>query len=204
MGIITPYQQQVKKFRQALALEAPSSSPSSASSASSSASEVLVGSCEQFQGQERKVILLSTVRSSPELLEDDALFHLGFVGDRKRFNVAVTRAQALLIVVGSPRVLCGDENWRALYEHCRANGACVGDVTWSGPEEVEDRVEELFGGVEEEKGEAASSAVVVDEKNDVKPRPPPQPTPVPPSTPRPSPSPAAATEPSLSPRASQR
>eukprot|EP01033_Poteriospumella_lacustris_P016133 gene16133-11537_t len=214
IGIITPYRQQVKKIRQALALEASSSASSasaasaslaSAASASSAASEVLVGSCEQFQGQERQVIIISTVRSSPELLEQDALFNLGFVGDRKRFNVAVTRAQALLIVVGSPRVLCGDEHWKALYEHCQANGACVGDVTWSGPEEVEDRVEELFGGVEEEKGEAASSSsspVVVDKESDIKPRPPPEPKPVSPPTPtpRPAPSPAASiTEPSDSP-----
>eukprot|EP01033_Poteriospumella_lacustris_P015728 gene15729-11255_t len=132
IGIITPYRRQVKKMRLALAL--------------TGLRDVSVGSCEQFQGQERKVIIISTVRSSPDLLQQDARFNLGFVGNRKRFNVAVTRAQALLIVVGNPRVLCGDDNWRELYEHCRDNGACTGDAAWTSPEAVEDRAEEIFGG----------------------------------------------------------
>ena len=29
----------------------------------------------------------------------------------QRFNVAITRAQALLIVVGNPHVLCKDRHW---------------------------------------------------------------------------------------------
>lgn len=41
----------------------------------------------------------------------------------QRFNVAVTRAIAKLIVVGNPLVLYTDENWSSLMEHCKANNA---------------------------------------------------------------------------------
>ncbi len=39
---------------------------------------------------------------------------LGFWRNPKRFNVAVTRAKALLVVVGHPLVLVRDEHWREL------------------------------------------------------------------------------------------
>ena len=34
----------------------------------------------------------------------------------QRFNVAITRAQALLILIGNPDMLCLDENWKRLAE----------------------------------------------------------------------------------------
>ena len=67
--------------------------------------EVMVGSTEEFQGQERRVIIVSTVRSSPEYVYTDNQYKLGFLKNPKRFNVAITRAKALLIVVGNPHIL---------------------------------------------------------------------------------------------------
>lgn len=55
---------------------------------------------------------MSTVRSHKEHLEHDERFALGFLGNEKRFNVAVTRAQAGLIVVGDPDILSLDPLWR--------------------------------------------------------------------------------------------
>lgn len=46
---------------------------------------------EEFQGLERRVIIISTVRSSAEHLAFDARHKLGFLANPKRFNVAVTR-----------------------------------------------------------------------------------------------------------------
>jgi len=112
IGIITPYQKQVSKIRQALRL--------------CGCGEVDVGSVEQFQGDERRIIIISTVRSNPEYLPLDQKFNLGFVANPKRFNVSVTRAQALLIVVGSPKVLSTDPNWSRLLWHCVDNCSYVG------------------------------------------------------------------------------
>ena len=90
--MITPYRRQVQKIRQKLRKD-------------EKTKEVMVGSTEEFQGQERRVIIVSTVRSSPEYVYTDNQYKLGFLKNPKRFNVAITRAKALLIVVGNPHIL---------------------------------------------------------------------------------------------------
>jgi helicase MOV-10 len=88
----------------------------------------LLGSVETFQGQERRVIIISTVRSQNDLLVHDLKYNLGFVANEKRFNVAITRAKALLIVVGNPRVLATDEkNWLPLLRFCRDKKSWLGE-----------------------------------------------------------------------------
>ncbi|KDO32876.1 hypothetical protein SPRG_02568 [Saprolegnia parasitica CBS 223.65] len=112
IGVITPYAKQRQKIQMALQKH--------------KLDGVLVGSVEQFQGGERRVILVSTVRSSTEFFADDAKFRLGFVSHPKRFNVAITRAKALLIVVGNPDILETSSTWGPFLEHCVRLGAIAG------------------------------------------------------------------------------
>lgn len=81
--------------------------------------EVKVGTVEEFQGQERQVILLSTVRTDQDLLRSDLTFGLGFLQCPKRMNVAISRARALLVVFGKESILARDDNWRHLIQYSK-------------------------------------------------------------------------------------
>jgi len=74
-----------------------------------------------------RVILMSTVRSNKRYLQQDQRFSIGFVGNEKRFNVAITRAQAGLIVVGDPDVLSLDPIWRRFLLYVHDNGGWCGE-----------------------------------------------------------------------------
>uniref|UniRef100_A0A8C5DEA3 RNA helicase n=1 Tax=Gouania willdenowi TaxID=441366 RepID=A0A8C5DEA3_GOUWI len=119
IGIIAPYRKQVQKIRKGLEKVGKDLRLNNMDA-------VKVGSVEEFQGQERRVIMVSTVRSSTDYLQMDQKFHLGFVKNEKRFNVAVTRAKALLIVVGNPRVLKSDSTWARFIQYCRDEGGYIG------------------------------------------------------------------------------
>eukprot|EP01047_Picozoa_sp_COSAG01_P080761 COSAG01_NODE_15831_length_1295_cov_1.439799_2_plen_185_part_01 len=109
--------------------------------------DLKVGSTELFQGQERHVVIISTVRSTQRFVEEhDRKHNIGFLVNPKRFNVAVTRAIALLIVVGDPRVLWHDPHWGELLRFCHERGAYVGCPLPSGSHgeaEVEQRQREM-------------------------------------------------------------
>ncbi|KAM5250575.1 RNA helicase Mov10l1 [Hipposideros larvatus] len=111
IGVITPYRKQVEKIKILLR--------------NVDLMDIKVGSVEEFQGQEYLVIVISTVRSNENRFEDDRYF-LGFLSNSKRFNVAITRPKALLIVVGNPHVLVKDPCFGALLEHSITNGVYTG------------------------------------------------------------------------------
>ncbi|XP_051818480.1 RNA helicase Mov10l1-like [Antechinus flavipes] len=111
IGVITPYRKQVEKIRVLLR--------------NVDLMDIKVGSVEEFQGQEYLVIIISTVRSNEDKFEDDRFF-LGFLANSKRFNVAITRPKALLIVLGNPHVLVKDPCFSALLEYSLSNGAYIG------------------------------------------------------------------------------
>ncbi|KAK7052594.1 RNA helicase [Favolaschia claudopus] len=98
---------------------------------------ITVGSVEEFQGQERRVIIMSTVRSNENHLEHDLRRTLGFVANRQRFNVAITRAQALLIVIGNPDILGLDPLWREFLNYVHSRGGCRGkEISWNSEDPI--------------------------------------------------------------------
>ena len=73
--------------------------------------ELEVRSVDGFQGREKEVIIISTVRSN---------IHgkVGFLSDWRRLNVAITRAKCGLIVIGDRKTLMNDQNWDAFISWC--------------------------------------------------------------------------------------
>ncbi|XP_066209574.1 helicase MOV-10 isoform X1 [Saccopteryx leptura] len=120
VGVISPYRKQVEKIRVCI------TRLDQELRKLDDIKDLKVGSVEEFQGQERSVILISTVRSSQSFVQLDLDFNLGFLKNSKRFNVAVTRAKALLIVVGNPLLLSHDPDWKAFLDFCKENGGYTG------------------------------------------------------------------------------
>lgn len=52
-----------------------------------------VGTVEDFQGLERKVVIISTVRTCTGVAAIDVIRRLGFIQCPKRINVALSRAR---------------------------------------------------------------------------------------------------------------
>lgn len=64
-----------------------------------------------FQGQEKDVIILSCVRAKIKVGKD-----IGFLSDKRRMNVALTRAKAAMWVVGNRRTLNEGRTWGRLVQ----------------------------------------------------------------------------------------
>ncbi|WP_187273625.1 AAA domain-containing protein [Methylobacterium sp. WL8] len=60
-----------------------------------------VGTVDRFQGQEAEVVLVSMATFGAEDLPRDAAFLLS----RNRFNVAISRARCLAVLIASPGLL---------------------------------------------------------------------------------------------------
>ncbi|XP_071557850.1 putative helicase MOV-10 [Temnothorax nylanderi] len=109
IGIVTPFKQQqldITHHLEAMKLKG-----------------ITVGTVETFQGQERNVMILSTVRS--KVFEHNDKEHIGFLSNPKRFNVALTRAKALMIIIGNPNILCKNEHWEVLWKYCKKHNANI-------------------------------------------------------------------------------
>lgn len=113
IGIIAPYKAQVKTLRELLA-----ASPM----LSSYEHLISVNTVDGFQGQERDLIYISLTRSNDR-------GEIGFLGDARRMNVALTRARKKLVVVGDSATLGGHAFFAGLLQHFETNGAY--ESAWS-------------------------------------------------------------------------
>ena len=96
IGVITPYTAQVRELNKVL-----------------EPLNILAKTIDHFQGQEKKIIILSLVRSNQA---KSATSRLGFLVDERRFNVAITRFQYELIIVGNQETLSSYEEYYDMYD----------------------------------------------------------------------------------------
>jgi len=94
IGVVTPYRKQVEKILQRLAEY-------------ESLNDVKIRSTEDFQGSERKAIIISTVRT-PKIGRP----RLSFFNCPKHVNVSISRAQQLLVIVRNRDMLLKQEHWQ--------------------------------------------------------------------------------------------
>lgn len=87
IGIISPYADQVKIIQEQTPVE--------------------VKTVDGFQGREKEIIIISTVRSNDNE-------NIGFLKDLRRLNVAITRAKRKLIIIGHKDTLISNPTYSRL------------------------------------------------------------------------------------------
>ena len=74
-----------------------------------------IDTVDGFQGREKEAVIISLVRSN-------ANNEIGFLADRRRMNVALTRARRKLIVIGDSSTLGIDPFYISFFEYVEING----------------------------------------------------------------------------------
>ena len=93
IAVIAPYAAQVRLIR------------------SMSQHETLeIDTVDGFQGREKEAVLITLVRSNNEN-------EIGFLADRRRMNVALTRARRKLVVIGDSATLGIDDFYKSFFEY---------------------------------------------------------------------------------------
>jgi hypothetical protein len=99
IAVIAPYAAQVRLLRELLAVPG-----------------LEVDSVDGFQGREKEAVVISLVRSN-------LTGEIGFLGDVRRMNVAITRAKRKLLVVGDSATLAGHPFYARMIEYFEGIGA---------------------------------------------------------------------------------
>lgn len=98
IGIISPYSDQVNLIQNKTSVE--------------------VKSVDGFQGREKEIIIISTVRSNKN-------GNIGFLKDLRRLNVAITRAKRKLIIIGNVKTLNENPTYSRLIKFCCKNDLLI-------------------------------------------------------------------------------
>ena len=98
IGIISPYADQVKIIQENTPVE--------------------VKTVDGFQGREKEIIIISTVRSNEN-------GNIGFLKDLRRLNVAITRAKRKLIIIGNKDTLKINPTYSRLIKFVEENNLLV-------------------------------------------------------------------------------
>jgi superfamily I DNA and/or RNA helicase len=105
IGIISPYREQVIYIQQEVETD-----PDLANY------DFTINTIDGFQGQERDVIYISLVRSNEK-------GKIGFLGDYRRMNVAMTRAKMKLVIVGDSATIGNHHFYKNFLDYCDSVGA---------------------------------------------------------------------------------
>ncbi|KAI8331208.1 P-loop containing nucleoside triphosphate hydrolase protein [Chlamydoabsidia padenii] len=100
IGVISLYKEQADKIQSHLA-----------NNSERSTQNIQISTVDAFQGAEKEIIILSTVRTS----------NSGFIDKHPRVNVALTRARRHLIVLGNEHLLRSNETWSNIINECQGN-----------------------------------------------------------------------------------
>ncbi|KAG5361939.1 Helicase SEN1 [Yarrowia sp. C11] len=103
IGIISPYKQQVLRLKRHFTREY----------GGDILDRIEFNSVDGFQGQEKDIIIMSCVRASPD---SDSV---GFLADKRRMNVAFTRARSSMWILGNADTLSRNTIWRKVVNDAR-------------------------------------------------------------------------------------
>lgn len=101
IGVVTPYQRQVRMLRSTLSDQHPG---------------IEINTVDQFQGRDKQVIIISCVRSDSS---QQAVRGNEILSDERRLNVAITRAKHKLILIGNRKTLTLYEPFVKLFNALR-------------------------------------------------------------------------------------
>jgi len=115
IGVMAPFRGQVVHIRKLLR--------------DANLAAINVGTIEDFQSVEFPVCILSLTRATPDFVDQDVDQRAGMFRQPKRANVALTRAENLLIVVGNSETMLADPVWKQFLYFCSRNGLHFGELS---------------------------------------------------------------------------